>query len=277
MLALGYRFACLLSLALLWCLAASPALAVDLFYDTQITSLNLTGMTSLPVGPDGEPVAMGVRMAAAQDYNSSRSNTTTAIGPPDGGPDDVDPDDLDGKTFPLYGTIDLKLTIDFFDPATNEPLMPSLSEFVEFELDPPTTFLFDKGAPDFGMSRAGGPPKKHTFRGHVTVLKSVEPGTTTLDLLTLSAVEGTDTFNPIATGGVMHSFDVTMDFTGLFQPDNSPTSYPFSVTGLTGTLAEQGGLANRVVPEPATAVTLAIAAVSLVGLRRRLVPPMTQA
>ncbi len=275
--------ACFLVFSLL--LSQSSFAQIDkstpILFNTVVTSFDFSGSGSLPLGPEGEYIETQVGGTRATDHNSSRSNKTSSIAAP---PDDIDPNDLDGETFELFSTLNIEFDLSFstndvmgFAPELGDiPTAETISN-AELALDPGAVFVFERSAPDFGMLRAGGPPKRK-YRGHVTVLKiAFGGGGGDIDLaaegLELSFEPGTDKYTHLANGNVRHEVGFTLDITGTYSnPPSSPNSIvveqPFSLLGLTGTMIEEGQLVNNIVPEP-SAVLLALAGLALTTLKCR--------
>lgn len=258
--------------------AAVPASAAELGFDTQIVSLDLRGTVSMPFGPGGGYVETQVAMAPTQDYNGTRSNRSAGgLAPPN---DPIDPDGLDGTTFNLFSVIDLQFVLTFVDVDPNADFDEAIADNptartvtpAVLSLDQPASFVFDKDAPDFGMLRAGGPPKKHTHRGHVTVLKIAFGGgggggnalnDIELDVggLVWEAIEGSDKYTPMGDGTLQHGFGIVADLSGTYN--GNPF---FKENALSGTMVERGALTNTLVPTPQAAPA---AAVALLALGRR--------
>jgi hypothetical protein len=260
----------------------APAAAdAVLGFDTQVVSMDLRGTVAMPFGPGGSYVDTQVSLAPAQDYNGTRSNRSASVAAPPNDP--IDPSDLDGRTFDLLSTIDLQFIMSFvdvdptndFDEAIADNPNARTTAAATLLLDQPASFVFDKNAPDFGMLRAGGPPKKQTHRGHVTVLKIAFPGggggggtglddiELDADGLVLTAVEASDSFKAQADGTIEHSFGLTASLAGSYGGN------PFFADGaMTGTMVERGALTNAIIPEP-TSLALMGFATLLVTRRRR--------
>lgn len=249
---------------------SSPKIA----FLTEIVSLDFSGSGVMPLGPGGEQIPVDVGGTRAQDYNSSRSNNSVNIAPPD----DINPDDQDGETLDLTSFIDFEFDLDFstsdpsgFAPALGSAPRAGTTSNAVLELESGVTFVFDKDAPDFGALKAAGPPRQ-THHGHVTVLKiAFGGGGGDLDLdadgVELALLPGTDEFSTLPNGDISHRVDFTLDLTGSYFPAGSLTGLPFSLTGLTGTLVEEGRITNAIIPEPGTMVLACLGA--LLAVRRR--------
>jgi hypothetical protein len=243
-----------------------------LVFDTEILSLDFSGSAMLPLGPAGALVDTQISGNKAQDHNSSRSNKSSIIAPPD--PDNVNPDEEDGETFDLFSAIAIDFDLSFNTGGSGDPdICPAglcageLESPIALDLDPPSSFIFDKLSPDFGMLSGGTKALEH--RGHVTVLKIAVggggPGSEVLidaEGILLATVPGTSKFTTTPTGDLRHSISVTLDLVGTFN------GAPFQALGLTGTMIEQGRLLNAVVPEPTSAMLLGAAAFAALVSRR---------
>jgi hypothetical protein len=248
-----------------------PAMAQDLFFNTEIVSFDLTGTASLPLGPAGESIDATIHMTKAQDHNSTRSNKTASIiAPPD--PDDVNPDDLDGKVFPLYSTIDLKFTMDVSAAGIDPPLVVTAEsdgpdDSILLDLDEePSSFEFAALEPDFSMLFGNG-SRSFAYRGHVTVLKVAAGGgggdiEVPLSLLDLVVNPILDSPKLLPDGRHQYTSEVTLSMTGSYLGQE------FVIENLTGLMVERGALLNNIVPEP-SAVLLAVGGVALLGAGRR--------
>lgn len=257
--------------------------STPLLYNTLITSIDFSGTGSLPLGPDGEYIETQVGGTRATDHNSSRSNKTSSIAAP---PDDIDVDDVDGETFDLFSTLDFEFDLSFttndiagFAPELGDTPTAGTTSSATLELEPGAVFVFERSAPDYNMLRSSGPPKKkHEFRGHVTVLKIAFGGggggiDVAADGMSLFFEPGTDQYTHLANGDVRHSVDFTLDIMGTYSNPSTPNAIvvaqPFALTGLTGTLIEEGQLVNNlIVPEP-SAMLLTLVGLTLTTLKRR--------
>ncbi|QDT01551.1 PEP-CTERM sorting domain-containing protein [Adhaeretor mobilis] len=270
---------CLL-VALTPCLAAAQN-SPFLQFDTEIISFELTGAGTVPLGEAGGDLLVGVSLSKkGYDYYQSRSNNAASSAIP---PDDIDPYDEDGKTFPLFSTIDFggfDLTFTDNDPvagfgssvavSADGRAVANTTTGGKLELEQPASFVFDKNEPDFNMLKAAGPPRRK-YRGHVTVLKIAFGGggggggdiDLAADGMALDLLPGTDTYTSLANGDIEHTVGITADL-NLTYNGNS-----FQISGMTGTMVERGQIANAIVPEPATAVLAALAGFALVGRRRK--------
>lgn len=248
-----------------------PAMAQDLFFNTEIVSFNLTGTATLPLGPAGEQFDAAISMTKAQDHNSSRSNKTASIiAPPD--PDDVNPDELDGKVFPLYSTIDTKFTMEISAAGIDPPLVATAEgdgpdDSVVLGLNgQPSSFEFAALEPDFSMLFGGG-SRSFTYRGHVTVLKVAAGGgggDIEIPLSILELVVNPMVGSPklLPDGRHQYTSEVTLSMAGNYLGQE------IVIEGLTGLMVERGALLNNIVPEP-SAFLLAIGGVTLLVVRRR--------
>ncbi len=254
-------------------IATTPCLVWGqyLVFDTEIVSLDLTGTATVPLGEAGADIIVDITLTRATDHNSSRSNKTSHTPSP---PDDIDPDDEDGKTFPIFSTIDLEFDLSFTD---NDPSVdfaqvlgtsPSANTTGNglLELDPGSTFLFDASEPDFNFLKAPGPPgQKH--RGHVTVLKIAFGGgggdiDIAADGMALEILPGNDAYKTLPNGDLEHAVDVAIDLVGTYNGN------PFVVSGLTGTMVERGQLANTLIPEPSSVILALLASLACTARRR---------
>jgi hypothetical protein len=254
-------------------LALTPCLAWGqyLVFDTEIVSLNLTGSATLPLGPAGADILADITLTRATDHNSSRSNKTSNT---PSAPDDIDPDEEDGNLFSLVSLIDLEFDLGFTD---NDPgvdfaqgLGASPSANTDgsalLELDLGSTFVFDASEPDFNMLKAAGPPKKK-YRGHVTVLKIAFGGgggdiDIAADGMEFEILPGSDVYKTLANGDLEHTVGVAVNLVGTYGGN------PFQISGLTGTMVEQGQLANSLVPEPSSVVLALLAGLACMTRRR---------
>ncbi|WP_442484033.1 PEP-CTERM sorting domain-containing protein [Aeoliella sp. SH292] len=249
---------------------SSPAMAQDLFFNTEIVSIDLTGSAMLPLGPAGESLDTTIHMTKVQDHNSSRSNKSSSIiAPPD--PDDVNPNDLDGKVFPLYSTIDTKFAMDISAVGIDPPLVATLEgdgvgDSVVMDLDgQPSSFEFAALEPDFSMLFGGG-SRSFTYRGHVTVLKVAAGGgggdvEIPLSILELVVNPILDSPKLLPDGRHQYTSEVTLSMTGNYLGQD------IVIEGLTGLMVERGALLNNVVPEPSTFL-LALGGVALLAAGR---------
>ncbi|MEQ8211713.1 MAG: hypothetical protein RH917_18060 [Lacipirellulaceae bacterium] len=253
-------------------LESADASAQNIVFDTEIVSMDLTGTATLPLGQGGADMITGITLTRATDHNSSRSNKTSSNAV---SPDDIDPDEEDGKTFPLFSSIDVEFSLSFIDNDPNVDFAQALGDTpiaetdsnAILELEQGATFVFDKMEPDFNMLKAAGPPKKR-FRGHVTVLKiAFGGGGGDIDLaadgMAVELLPGTDNYKTLPNGDIEHAVGITIDLDGTYNGS------PFQVTGLTGTLVERGQLANTLVPEPTSALLMALGSFALLGRGRR--------
>lgn len=265
----------LLGLGSSWAAAAEPP---QLFFDTEITSLSLSGGPfALPLGPGWSNVDTNVGATKAQDHNSSRSNKTASVispGDPDN-PDPIDPMRLHGAGYQIESFFDVffDLTFDSILKTTNYggavPLVLASDTTARLTRTPLSPYTFDSNAPDFGMlSSSDNQNRALEHRGHVTVLKISMGGdedfdgedeelTLRSDGIVLTTVPGSDSFLTLPDGSIEHTFNTTLFVAASI--DDSNTSVPFTVGPLFGTITEVGRLSNAIVPEPASLLLLLIA------------------
>jgi hypothetical protein len=270
---------------------ATPATAAEppqLFFDTEIVSMSLTGGPfPLPLGQFWSEVDTTVGVTKAQDHNSSRSNKTASIispGDPNA-PDPIDPNALDGTDYQIDSFFDVFFDLTFDSPFLSTtyggggPIVLEGEEAAQLVRVPSSPYTFDKTAPDFGMlSSSDNQNRALEHRGHVTVLKIAmggdEDGDALEDELTIlsdgiimNTVPGSDEYSILPDGSIYHTFDTTMFITGSIGDANS--SIPFTLGPLFGSIAEIGQLSNALVPEPGSLVLLALGGLLGWGRRRR--------
>lgn len=264
--------ACVAVVGVLLVMVPQGASAQNLVFDTEIVSMDLTGTATVPLGQGGADIVADITFTKATDHNSSRSNKTSSNAV---SPDDIDPDEEDGKTFPLFTSIDVEFSLSFVDNDPNVDFDQTLGDTpvaetdsnAILELEQGASFVFDKMEPDFNMLKAVGPPKKRS-RGHVTVLKiAFGGGGGDIDLaadgMAVELLPGTDNYKTLPNGDIEHAVGIVVDLQGTYNGS------PLLITGLTGTLVERGQLANTLVPEPTSALLLALGGSGLLGRRRR--------